>query len=68
MGVSGPAVSTTCSPGNVEHTICVQLFCDTRTDADVECEDGRERIVDGTEDVARSVGILESWCTDDTSK
>lgn len=58
MGVNGPAVSTTCSPWNVEHTIGVRLSWDTRT-GDVECGGGREMIVDGTGDAARSVGMLE---------
>lgn len=67
-GVSGPAVRTTCcSLWNVEHTISVRVFWDTRTGADEECEDGRERIDDGTGDVVRSVEMLEPWCADDTT-
>lgn len=46
----------------------MRLFWDTRTGADVECEVGKERIVDGTEDAVRIVGMLEPWCADDTTK
>lgn len=37
MGVSGPAVSTICSPCSVEHMTCVLgLFWDTKTGPEVE--------------------------------
>lgn len=60
MGVNGPVVSTTCSPCNVEHTICVRLFWDTRTGAEVERDGGRERTVDGTVDEVSREDILET--------